>query len=179
MRRRKSFLVGLVIAVLAAALAEGLREWRAMRETALPPAPSGVPLEGRARVVDGDSLEIGGRRVRLFGIDAPELDQNCLSAAGATYDCGTAARRALDAAIGGRTVTCTPVGASHDRAVALCQANGRDLSEEMVRSGHALELTNFSRGRYGAAEREARQARRGLWAGSFEEPAAWRREHGR
>jgi endonuclease YncB( thermonuclease family) len=129
--------------------------------------------------MDGDSLEIGGRRVRLFGIDAPELDQNCRSAAGAAYDCGTAARRALDAAIGGRTVTCTPVGASHDRAVALCQANGRDLSEEMVRSGHALELKNFSRGRYGPAERAARGARRGLWAGNFEEPAAWRKEHGR
>jgi endonuclease YncB( thermonuclease family) len=47
----------------------------------------------------------------------------------------------------------------------------------MVRSGHALELHRHSRGRYASAEREARQARRGLWAGSFEQPAEWRRAH--
>jgi endonuclease YncB( thermonuclease family) len=49
----------------------------------------------------------------------------------------------------------------------------------MVRSGHAVELVRFSGGAYTAAEREARAARRGLWAGRFEEPAAWRRHHAR
>lgn len=179
MRRGKSFLIWLVIIALGAAIAEAFREWRTMRGSAPPPASTGAPLSGRARVVDGDSLEIAGRRIRLFGIDAPELHQDCRTAAGRAYDCGGAARRALDDLIGGRAVTCTPVGASHDRAVATCQANGRDLSEELVRSGHALELANFSRGRYSAAEREAREARRGLWAGNFEQPAEWRREYGR
>jgi endonuclease YncB( thermonuclease family) len=172
-------LIWLVIIALGAAIAEAFREWRAMREAPRPPpAATGAPLEGRARVVDGDSIEIAGHRIRLFGIDAPELHQACRTAAGAAYDCGAAARRALEGLIGGRAVTCTPVGQSHDRAVALCRANGRDLSEEQVRAGHALELRGFSRGRYSAAEREAQQARRGLWAGSFEEPAQWRRENG-
>ena len=66
---------------------------------------------------------------------------------------------------------------SHDRDVALCTAQGRDLSEAMVRAGHAIELARFSRGRYAAAEREAREGRRGLWAGRFDQPADWRREH--
>jgi endonuclease YncB( thermonuclease family) len=170
-RRARSLLIWLIIIALGAAIAEGVREWRMMRDSA--------PLAGRARAMDGDSLEIGGRRVRLFGIDAPELHQDCRTAAGQAYACGQAARRALAELVDGHAATCTPVGQSHDRAVALCRANGRDLGEEMVRLGHALELRNFSRGRYGAAEREARAARRGLWAGSFEEPAAWRREHGR
>lgn len=178
MRRGRSFLIWLVIIALGAALAEGVREWRTMRASA-PPASTGVAFSGRARVSDGDSLEIAGRRVRLFGIDAPEFHQDCRTAAGLAYDCGMAARRALENLAGSDAVTCTPVGASHDRSVAICRANGRDLGEELVRSGHALELKSFSRGRYGAAEREARAARRGLWAGSFEEPAAWRREHGR
>ena len=171
MRRGPSLLIWLVIIALGAAIAEGVREWRMMRGSA--------PLAGHPRVVDGDSLELAGRRIRLFGIDAPELHQHCRTGDDRTYDCGAAARRALADLVGGNAVTCTPVGASHDRAVALCQANGRDLGEQLVRSGHALELHNFSRGRYRSAEREARAARRGLWAGRFEEPAAWRRENGK
>jgi endonuclease YncB( thermonuclease family) len=179
-RRGGSFLISLLIVALVAAIAEGVREWGAMRDHAprLPDA-TGAPLTGRARVVDGDSLEIAGQRIRLFGIDAPELHQDCTTKAGRVYACGQAARRALDELTGGRAVTCTPLGQSHDRAVALCRADGRDLGEEQVRSGHALELWSFSRGRYSAAERDARAARRGLWAGGFEEPAQWRREHGR
>jgi endonuclease YncB( thermonuclease family) len=170
MRGGRSLLIWLLIIALAAAIAEGVREWRMMR---------GTPLVGHARVVDGDSLEIAGQRIRLFGIDAPELHQDCRTADGNVYDCGAAARRALAELVGGHAITCMPVGTSHDRAVARCQANGRDLGEALVRAGHALELQRFSRGRYYAAEREARAARRGLWAGSFEEPAVWRREQGR
>jgi len=87
--------------------------------------------------------------------------------------------RALIEAIGGRTVSCTPDGVSYDRQVALCTAGGHDLGEQMVRSGHALELRQHSRGRYTDAEREARNARRGLWAGDFERPSQWRQEHAR
>ena len=180
MWRGRSFLISLLVIVIVAAITDGFREWRALRYGGpQPPAATGAPLTGRARVVDGDSLEIGGHRIRLFGIDAPELHQDCATQAGRSYACGQAARRALEGLIGARAVTCTPVGQSHDRAVALCQTNGRDLSEAQVRDGHALELWRFSRGRYTAAEREARTARRGLWAGAFAEPAAWRREHGR
>ncbi len=67
---------------------------------------------------------------------------------------------------------------THDhyaRDVATCLADERDLGEAMVRAGQARDYVRHSRGRYAAAEREARAAKRGLWAGQFEEPEAWRR----
>ena len=83
--------------------------------------------------------------------------------------------------IGGRSVTCTPVDHDrYEREVAACTVDGRDLGEAMVRSGHARDYARHSHGRYAAAEREAREARRGLWAGEFENPGEWRkRENGR
>ncbi|MBM3530547.1 MAG: thermonuclease family protein [Alphaproteobacteria bacterium] len=173
MRRRTSFLVWLLIIAVAAALAELWRSGPAL--LGRPPAATGEAFSGRARVVDGDSLEVSGRRVRLFGIDAPEARQDCRDGRGRVYACGEEARRALSVAIGGRPVTCTPVGASHDRSVAVCTAGERDLSEAMVRNGHALELRRFSNGRYAEAEREARAAKRGLWQGDFTLPSEWRR----
>jgi endonuclease YncB( thermonuclease family) len=177
-RSPKHLLIWLLLIAAAAAVAEFTHLFRAPPSE--PPRPTGAAIEGRARVVDGDSLIIGASRIRLFGIDAPEGRQHCRDAQGRDYACGEAARRALLDAIAGREVSCTPVGLSHDRSVAVCTADGRDLSDAMVRSGHALELHRHSRGRYAAAEREARDARRGLWAGDFERPAEWRRgENGR
>jgi endonuclease YncB( thermonuclease family) len=173
MRRRNSFLIWLLVIAGLAALAELWRSAPAL--LGRPPAATGEAIAGRARAVDGDSLDIAGRRIRLFGIDAPEYRQDCRDSRGAVYACGEEARRALAVAIGGRGVTCTPVGSSHDRTVARCEVDGRDLSEAMVRGGHALELRRFSGGRYSDAEREAREARRGLWQGDFTLPSEWRR----
>lgn len=175
--RQPPFLIGLLIIAIVAAIGGGVREWH-FRPIG-PPPRTGDIFSGRARVVDGDSLEVAGHRVRLFGIDAPESMQDCRDARGRMYPCGREARNALSAAVGSQPVSCTPVGESYDRDVAICTANGRDLSEAMVRNGHALELLRHSRGRYKEAEREARSARRGLWAGDFERPSEWRQEHAR
>lgn len=178
MPRRPPFLIALIIIAIVAAIGGGVREWHS-RPPAKPPLRTGESFSGRPRVVDGDSLELAGHRVRLFGIDAPESMQDCRDARGRFYACGRAARDALAQAIGSQNVSCAPVGESYDRDVAVCTAGGRDLSEAMVRSGHALELRRHSRGRYSDAEREARSARRGLWAGDFERPSQWRQEHAR
>jgi len=177
MPRRPPFLIAILIVAIVAAIGSGVREWHS--RPGAPPPRTGDVIAGRARVVDGDSLEVAGHRIRLFGIDAPERDQDCRDSRGRGYACGREARAALAAAIGNTNVSCTPVGESYDRDVAVCTAQGRDLSETMIRSGHALELRRHSRGRYGEAEREARNARRGLWAGDFERPSEWRREHPR
>ncbi|MGN6460535.1 MAG: thermonuclease family protein [Pseudolabrys sp.] len=149
----------------------------------------GETITGAVRVVDGDSLEIGAARIRLFGIDAPELRQLCRSADGSDVTCGLAARDTLGKLIGGRPVSCAPAEKtpSYDRTVAVCTVknsnsdNGRetDLSEAMLRAGQAIELKAHSHGRYSAAEREARDAKRGIWAGSFERPSEWRQRTAR
>jgi len=178
--RRPPFLIGLLIIAIVAAIGGGVREWHArpIFGPIFAPRQTGAVITGRPRVVDGDSLEVAGHRVRLFGIDAPESLQDCSDARGRRYACGREARDALAAAIGRQSVSCKPVGASYGRDVSMCTAGGRDLSDTMVRSGHALELRQYSRGRYADAEREARNARRGLWAGDFDHPSDWRHGHG-
>lgn len=145
----------------------------------------GETISGGVRVVDGDSLEIGTARIRLFGIDAPELRQLCRAADGSDVTCGLSARDTLARLIGGRAVACAPAEKtpSYDRTVAICTINDTggtiDLSEAMIRTGYAIELKAHSHGRYSAAEREARDAKRGLWAGSFERPSEWRQRTAR
>jgi endonuclease YncB( thermonuclease family) len=177
-RSPRHLLIWLIIIAVGAAITTMIQEWQAS-SPAEPPKPIGSAITGRARVVDGDSLIIGTSRVRLFGIDAPEGRQDCRDAQNRSYRCGEASRRALAELIGGREVSCTPVGLSHDRSVAVCTAQGRDLSEAMVRGGYALELRQHSKGRYAAAEREAREGKRGVWAGDFERPGQWRQDHPR
>jgi endonuclease YncB( thermonuclease family) len=173
--RRPSFLISLLIVAIVVAVGS---VYERNTKPAAPPR-TGEAFSGRARVVDGDSLELAGHRVRLFGIDAPERSQDCRDGRGNSYACGREAQNALSTAIAGQNVSCTPVGESYNRNVSICTANGRDLSETMIRSGHALELRQHSRGRYTAAEQEARNARRGLWAGDFARPSQWRQEHPR
>ena len=136
-------------------------------------AGSQVTLSGPARVSDGDSISIEGRRIRLAGIDAPEIDQSCIRAS-VSYACGRKARAALVAMIGGSTVVCESGRLDrYGRLLARCTANGIDLNQGMVEAGWAV-----SYGGYAAVERDARRAGRGIWAGDFEFPQEWRRIHG-
>ncbi|MGE0499487.1 MAG: thermonuclease family protein [Rhizobiaceae bacterium] len=123
---------------------------------------------GAATISDGDSLVIGGERIRLRGIDAPELDQTC-TANGADYACGRSARDALRVLAAG-SATCQ--GWERDkyrRLLAVCRAGGRDLNRAQVEAGWAIAY-----GDYADAERTAREAKAGLWAGTFERPGDWR-----
>jgi endonuclease YncB( thermonuclease family) len=129
--------------------------------------------EGQARVVDGDTLALDGRRIRLRGIDAFERDQTCRRD-GRDYACGTEASRALAALAASATVACSGRTADrYGRLLAVCEAGGRDLNAAMVLAGWAV-----SHGAYAAEERAARAARRGAWAGEFVMPADWRAGRG-
>jgi endonuclease YncB( thermonuclease family) len=128
-------------------------------------------------VIDGDSIRDGDRRIRLYGIDAPELRQQCRDGSGRPYRCGDAARAALESLIGAQEIACRVVDTDkYGRDVGRCQAGSLQINREMVRQGWAVAYNRHSL-EYMIAEAEARRARSGAWQGSFQRPEDYRREH--
>jgi endonuclease YncB( thermonuclease family) len=137
-------------------------------------ACSAEDLAGLARVIDGDTIAIGTRHVRLEGIDAPETDQVCIDANGDRWTCGIAARDGLLSHIAGRIVSCASRGEDrYGRMLAICSVNGEDLNAWVVREGLALAYVQYSR-EYLGAEVAAREQLKGIWAGAFIAPWDWR-----
>jgi endonuclease YncB( thermonuclease family) len=134
---------------------------------------------GMARVVDGDTLVLDGKRVRLGGgVDAPEGSQVC-ERQGRPWRCGDAAREALRRLTAGQVVRCVEEGRDrYQRILGDCWAGSVNLNREMVRLGWALDYRRYSRGRYAAEQAEAQAAARGLWASRFVPPWEWRRQTG-
>jgi endonuclease YncB( thermonuclease family) len=132
-------------------------------------------ITGQASVIDGDTIEIAGARIRLHGIDAPESRQTCQDVAGREYRCGQKAAFALADGIGRATVSCEPRDTDrYGRVVAVCQARGADINRMLVRQGWAVAYREYSRD-YVPDEIFAQQARAGMWAGTFILPSEWRK----
>lgn|GEM_PF-499898 len=135
--------------------------WVTPRPEAVPSPPLAVPpaafppeaLSGKAWVVDGDTLKIRNRPLRLFGIDAPEMD----------HPYGVTAQRALRRLCNGHEIRASIVGCDeYGREVAKCHLpDGRDLSAEMVKLGLAIDWPKFSGGLY--TDMEVPGARKKLW----------------
>ncbi len=147
--------------------------------------PAHADVSGPACVTDGDTLVVngkrrhtgcvGGTRVRLFGIDAPELKQKCKHPSGRDLLCGRAAASFLLQHVSGRTVECK--GNSVDRygrLIATCFIDGKNLNALMVGEGWALAYRAHS-GKYVPQENVARKASKGIWAMQFVPPWEWRR----
>lgn len=135
------------------------------------------PVAGFSRVVDGDTLIVAGRPVRLHGIDAPEARQTCRTDDGRRYRCGAASTRALRRLTRGRRVRCVVRGRDrYRRLIAVCRAGGVELNREMVRLGWAVAFRRYSRD-YLDEELEAAKANRGIWRGGFQRPGVWRDRH--
>lgn len=132
-------------------------------------------LIGKASVVDGDTPEIHGTRIRLWGIDAPEFDQLCRDEDSNLYRCGQKVSNALFDFIARRPVECVEVDRDrYKRAVSVCTVGGTDIADWLVRNGLALDWPLYSKDSYAAAQNEAKQEQRGMWIGSFKEPWTYR-----
>jgi len=132
-------------------------------------------LSGRVSVIDGDTFEMHGQRIRLHGIDAPESGQQCKGANGKTYRCGQMAAKQMSGYVSGQTVNCEILDKDrYGRFIARCLVNGTDVNELLVKEGWALAYRQYSKD-YVRAEAKAKRANIGLWQGQFVEPWGWRR----
>lgn len=126
-------------------------------------------MTGSATVVDGDSLALEGRSIRLFGIDAPETDQTC-QRDGEVWSCGLELTSQLAALVEGQAVTCHITGMDgYGRSIAVCMIGYLEINETMVEQGWATAFRKYSSD-YVAAETRARAARAGLWSSQFDLP---------
>ncbi|MBP8234840.1 MAG: thermonuclease family protein [Rhizorhabdus sp.] len=133
-----------------------------------------VAFSGPAAVVDGDTLHVRGERVRLFGVDAPELSQMC-GAGTSKVACGQLAAQWLKSRVEGRVLRCARVDTDrYGRVVARCSLDGADVGLAIVEAGWATAYRKYSLD-YVGAEQLARATRRGIWATGFQPPEAYRR----
>lgn len=125
-------------------------------------------------VADGDSFTSGTEKLRLDGIDAPEYRQTCKDSTGGTWDCGKAARAALDRIVRQPGLTCAAKTTDqYGRLVARCS----NIAETDIGSAQVLAGMAVSHEDYGEEENKARTARRGIWVGEFISPAEWRKSN--
>ncbi|WP_287962400.1 thermonuclease family protein [Alcanivorax sp.] len=136
-------------------------------------------IEGQASVIDGDTLDIQGTRIRLHGIDAPESGQQCYRDSEA-WRCGKAAAFALDQYLDGRHLQCWHKGKSYDRIVAVCQVleSGEDVAYWLALNGWAVAAPMYSQ-RYLPAEAKAKSENAGIWDSKFVVPWIWRKQQKR
>jgi endonuclease YncB( thermonuclease family) len=165
---------GPITAILSAAIVLGVG-------VALAESGPVSAFSGTARAVDGDTLDVSGRRTRLAYIDAPESRQTCLDSQRRSYACGEASTRALRYMLAhDPRVTCHVKDIDrHGRAVAVCRNSGGDLGARLVATGMAIRYARYAGESYRDEEAAAKAERLGLWAGSFEQPETWRRENRR
>jgi endonuclease YncB( thermonuclease family) len=134
------------------------------------------PRGQNIRVADGDSFAIGGQKMRLVGIDAPEYGQTCKNASGAAWQCGKMARASLELMIRQPDLSCMATAVDqYRRALVTCStADVPDIASAQVLAGMAISNAYFGIRNYGEEEDIAHNAKRGIWIGEFVPPAEWR-----
>ncbi|AVL54612.1 thermonuclease family protein [Roseobacter denitrificans] len=130
---------------------------------------------GVIRVIDGDTLDVGGTRVRLHGIDAPEADQTCTTTGGEIWRCGAWVSQTVTARFGGKTARCVSIDTDrYGRMVARCNVDGQDIAANLVTEGLAFSYRRYSDA-YTGMERAAASRGAGLHSSRFQSPAEFRK----
>ena len=132
---------------------------------------TGIPI-----VIDGDTIRIGNTRIRPYGIDAPEVRQDC-TVSGKVWRCGQEAKNKLDKIIAKKLVTYSKKYMDrYRRVVAVCRAGSINLNAWMVENGWAVAYIRFFKD-YVKDERNAKASPKGIWRGQFIMPWDWRKNN--
>lgn len=163
------------VALLAClALSGGLALWISLPADLLgsaPPEGRWTAAPSEVRVVDGETLRLGERVVRLEGLEAPARGEICTDPAGRSFDCGAAAAERLARLVADRPLSCRLHG--HDRfrrSLGTCEAGGAEVNAALVSGGWAVANSDDLSGAEGAA----RSSGRGFWTGGAVPPRSWR-----
>ena len=138
-------------------------------------AHHGETITDIATVTDGDSLILNGEKIRLWGIDAPELNQTCAKA-GTTWACGEEAKTALTSLVTDKPVTCQTEDIDrYNRIVAECFIGNQSINARLVKNGWAIAYRRYSMA-FVDEEKTAQQKEVGIWSGTFTQPWEWRQQ---
>jgi len=132
-------------------------------------------IVGKATIIDGDTIHIGNNKVRLYGIDAPEINQTC-TINKIIWECGFESSQALESIISEKEVQCEIVDIDrYKRFVAICFVKNINLSQYMVLSGWAIAYLYYSDD-FIDDEKIAKKNNVGIWQGKFQEPYLFRKQ---
>lgn len=164
------------IVYLNAAMVDVMRVLCLILAVFVPGVVQAQMLTGTARVIDGDTLEVGTERIRLHGIDAVELSQTC-TRNGENWRCGEDAAALMRTFADGKPVACRQRDIDkYGRIVATCEVGWQDLGAVMIEAGLAVALPQFSQA-YLESEAMAKRRHAGIWGSTFELPADFRAAH--
>jgi len=139
---------------------------------------------GKAKIIDGDTIKINKKKIRLFGIDAPEKEQICKKIYMSflifnfqkNYKCGEKSALALLKKLKNKEVKCILEDKKdrYKRNIGICYVKNIDINKWLVKNGHALAYSKYSK-KYVLDEQYAKKNKLGVWKGTFTEPEKWRR----
>ena len=139
---------------------------------------------GKAKIIDGDTIKINKKKIRLFGIDAPEKDQICKKTYISflifnfqkDYKCGERSTLALLKKLKGKKVKCILQENKdrYNRNIGTCYVINLDINKWLVRNGYAVAYKKYSK-KYVLDEQFSLENKLGIWRGTFTEPEKWRR----
>ena len=137
---------------------------------------SGKTIFGKAKVIDGDTIHNNKNKIRLHAIDAPETNQTCKKNS-KDWNCGVESTNFLKELVDNNKIECITKGKDrYNRFIGVCYKDNLDLNSAMVLNGWAIAYRYYSTD-YIEEEEEAKQKKRGIWIGDFEEPYLFRKKN--